>query len=1052
MLSISLIASASENYYAKDSYYTSKEGEWQGKGAERLGLIGKVEKEDFDKLIKGKSPDGRFEIENGGNEQTHRPGIDLTLSAPKSVSIVGIILKNDRVIEAHRKAVEKTLEFLEKEFAQARITKNGTTEKIDTHNLIIAKFEHKLSRELDPQLHTHCVILNATERPDGKWRALSNEKIYENKILIGQHYRNELAANLKELGYAININEKGLFEIRGVEKKVIEIFSNRSEQINNKIIELKDNGLYPNANEQKLREIATLGSRVAKKDVDIEDIRQSWDERLKKAGYSKEQIENSIKEEFKKDKEETIYFLTQNEFEIVKQASKIIHDQESTFKKEEILEIAGRLSCGEKRFDSLERAFNELKEDKFFIKLDDNFYTTSEMKKIEKDIAKMVNEGKNTVDPIASKNQIDRLIENYEKEKNINLTEDQKKAVENILTSKDRFTAIQGDAGTGKTTSLELVRIVGEKKNLNVRGVGYTGRAANELEANALIKSQTLHSFLNELKSKEKKIVTQEEHSLNLLKYQKALAHFNEKDIKEVNSTNYKDIENKSGLRSLFFDTSTYFNKNTYKIKQETLKSLIERTIKEKINEFNILKSQEKFRKTYDVTYMNKKEEFFNAKQHVEITKNKDGKFEYTSYTLLPNRDIVKTEYKSNWNFSIIEYIHEPSRDVVKGRELWIIDEASMAGSKKVHEIMNFAEKAEARVVFVGDVKQLPSIEAGKIFKDLQERKDLNITVMKENIRQKDPWYRDAVVNLSQKKIASAIKKLEEQGKIHEIKDKNERFNRILNDFMSRNYKETIVITPRNLDRNKLNELIRNKLIEKNKISGKEFSLKIRESKNLSPSEKYFASSYEKGDIVISNRAGIIGRAGSEGIVISKNEKQNTITVITKHKTFEIDLGKHGENLAIFSEKEKNFARGDRIVCLKNDKSLGLTNGQVGYVKEIEKSGKIHVEFKNGSLKFNIKNQYNYIDYGYAVTDYKSQGSTASNVLYHCDTKKEISFNQAYVALTRGKEDVQIYTDNKEAFKEKIEKEKTKTSTLEYDKESKSETPLEDKGKEKDHE
>ena len=169
---------------------------------------------------------------SAGVNGEHRAGIDMTFSAPKSVSILSEVCDDERVREAHEKAVETTLRHIEEHYSQARQMEKGETARVNTRNLVIATFEHDTSRELDPQLHTHAVIMNMTQREDGEWRALSNEELYGQKMYFGQYYRNELAANLKERGFEIESDRRGLFEVRGVDKDLREHFSRRSEQMN----------------------------------------------------------------------------------------------------------------------------------------------------------------------------------------------------------------------------------------------------------------------------------------------------------------------------------------------------------------------------------------------------------------------------------------------------------------------------------------------------------------------------------------------------------------------------------------------------------------------------------------------------------------------------------------------------------------------------------------------------------------------------------------------------------------------------------------------------
>jgi len=674
--------------------------------------------------------------------------------------------------------------------------------------------------------------MNITQRPDGQWRALSNEEIFNNKMLIGQIYRNELAKNLKELGYSIQSDNKGLFEIEGIDKKLIDHFSQRSEQIQQKVQELKESGLYPNANEQKLREIAALGSRVAKKDVDMNTVRESWNERLREQGYTKEQVQDSIKKaaEQTKQAEQNRTELKQSEYDTIRQAARIQTEQESTFTKEDVLKTAGKLSIGDYRISDMERAFHGLNKDKEIKQLDKNVYTTAEMLKIEHSIVKAVQNGHDSVQPISTKEYVEQGIKAFEQSRGFAMTQGQKKAVEHILTSKDRFLGIQGDAGTGKTTMLASVREQLEKAGYDVKGLGFTGKAAAEVEQQAGIKSQTIDSFL-----------------------------------------------------------------------------------------------------------------------------------------------------------------HQDKSEVQSGKEIWIVDEASMLGSQKMHELVKAAERADARVVFIGDTKQLQAVEAGRMFGKLQENGDLKTVRMSEVTRQQDQSYKEISETLANRKIDRAFDKLEKQNRVADISDRHERLNAIVKDYTGRDYKNTIIVTPRNADRNELNQLIRDDLKQQGKLDKKEHTFTVRESKNLNPTDKHFAQSYEVGDRIVANKAGMIGRAGAEGKVVAVDQQSHKITVQTKDLSeHRIDLKKDGQHLAVYQEKQQQFSQGEKVVFLKNDRSLNVKNGQIGEIKSIEKDGRAVIKMESGQeKKINIRSQYNYIDHGYAVTDYKSQGQTSKDVIYHADTDRK---------------------------------------------------------------
>ena len=170
MLSFSQVKSAGSagNYYTdKDNYYVigSMDERWQGKGAEALGLEGKVDKQVFTELLQGKLPDGSdlTRIQDGVNK--HRPGYDLTFSAPKSVSMLAMLGGDKRLIDAHNRAVTVALNQVES-LASTRVKRDGVSETVLTGNLIIARFNHDTSRAQDPQIHTHSVVINATQNGD----------------------------------------------------------------------------------------------------------------------------------------------------------------------------------------------------------------------------------------------------------------------------------------------------------------------------------------------------------------------------------------------------------------------------------------------------------------------------------------------------------------------------------------------------------------------------------------------------------------------------------------------------------------------------------------------------------------------------------------------------------------------------------------------------------------------------------------------------------------------------------------------------------------------
>jgi len=162
--------SASHYFSAQDDYY-SKEGHgvWLGVGAEKLGLGGEVDAARFRALLDGKLPGGRsihatFKASMSGK----RHGWDFTFSAPKSVSMQALIAGDRAVVEAHNRAVRDAFALMERH-AIARKKVKGESQRQKTGNLVAAAFQHELSRAKDPQLHTHVVVMNMTQKMDGRY-------------------------------------------------------------------------------------------------------------------------------------------------------------------------------------------------------------------------------------------------------------------------------------------------------------------------------------------------------------------------------------------------------------------------------------------------------------------------------------------------------------------------------------------------------------------------------------------------------------------------------------------------------------------------------------------------------------------------------------------------------------------------------------------------------------------------------------------------------------------------------------------------------------------
>ncbi len=236
-------------HLSRDDYYSEREstlGHWFGRTCEFLGIkqSSAVQQEQFVSLCKGFLPDTRTRLTQR-RTSNRRCLYDLTVSAPKSVSIMALVGGDERLIAAHERAVAATLDAAEK-LAQVRVRKGPAVDTKDsrtTGNIIAAQFLHRESRALDPQLHTHCVVFNVThDLLEKRLKALEVRQVYDRSKELTRLYRDHLTSSLHVLGYDTYLDRHRCVQIRGVETGLLGRFSKRSAQ-RDALIALKEESL-----------------------------------------------------------------------------------------------------------------------------------------------------------------------------------------------------------------------------------------------------------------------------------------------------------------------------------------------------------------------------------------------------------------------------------------------------------------------------------------------------------------------------------------------------------------------------------------------------------------------------------------------------------------------------------------------------------------------------------------------------------------------------------------------------------------------------------------
>ena len=485
-----------DGYYAKDDPAHREAGAWAGRGSEELGLSGPVEPDAFKAVLEGKVPGGRQlgRKDLDGNVQ-HRPGRDVTLSAPKSVSLLAMVGGDERIVDAHDKAVGKTLAWVEKNAIETRIQDRatGTMVRAGDQKMVAATFRHDTSRNLDPQLHTHAVIANMVQGGEGKWRTMVDDGLFHGKMTIGAVYRAELAQRLQELGYGIEkTHTDGRFEIAGVPREVIEGFSTRRSEIE---AAMAERGLGKTGDNPHLAARATLMTRAAKRDVERGELSWSWERQAAELGFSAETVrQQARKAERGRPAPDLFAGPGHAAGEAVSWAVEHLSERQAVFGHADLLAAALAREPGAVTAEAAERAISELEREGTLHAargLDHGRHWTTD--------AAMWRESEAIALMQAGQGVGKALMRRWIAETKLygkRLNEGQKEAVKIVLASRERVVGVQGYAGTGKTTMLKRLRTLVESRDCRAVGLAPSASAARTLYRESGIESETLQRFL----------------------------------------------------------------------------------------------------------------------------------------------------------------------------------------------------------------------------------------------------------------------------------------------------------------------------------------------------------------------------------------------------------------------------------------------------------------------------------------------------------------------------------------------------------------------------
>ena len=373
-------------------------------------------------------------------------------------------------------------------------------------------------------------------------------------------------------------------------------------------------------------------------------------------------------------------------------------------------------------------------------------------------------------------------------------------------------------------------------------------------------------------------------------------------------------------------------------------------------------------------------------------------------------------------------------------KRLYVLDESSLASTKQMNELLHRLKEHD-RVLLVGDTRQHEAVEAGTPYQQLQDA-GIQTARLDEIVRQRDPALKEVVEQLSRGQVREAIQNLDSQGRVHEIVDRDERLRAIAAEYVKQP-QGTLVVSPDNQSRMEINQIVHREMQTRGQVDQSEQRLKVLVARQeITGADRQWAEQYKAGDVVRYTKGSkVIGvKPGEYARVERASEKDNLVTVKPENGERVSYNPRRLHGVTLYRETERAFAKGDRVQFTAPNQNQHIANRELGTIEQIDARGNLQVRLDSGrSVTFNIR-ENRHIDHGYAVTSHSSQGQTADRVLLHVDTEqageKLINQRLAYVAISRGRYDAQIYTNDKSQLTEELSRSVSHRTAVELNRES----------------
>lgn len=1040
-----------------DNYYVDERANltWQGKGAEILGLSGQeVTKEQFVEFLEGKiaNPATGQVQDLGANSkgEDRRLGYDFTISAPKSVSLVGILGGDDRVVQAHLDANRAAMNWLEEHGAMIRVKDgDGNNAMKASGNLLYATVRHETSRENDPQLHNHNVIVAATFDEDAqKWRSLTNDELFQIRTQADTIYKAELVRNLREAGYQVEYRQNGVdFEIRGVDEAHVKAFSQRTAQMREA---LQARGIDPDSASHRARQAAVLDTRARKVDQDRDYLREIWEEKAREVGLDLTKIVERARQAGPQQVPEA-----QLARDGVTRAMKHLGEREQSFKTSQLEHEAVFFSNGA-GVAAVKRAIEDRKEDRSLVDrktIGPAQLTTSAGIANELTLQDTIRKGKGKgVAVVATREEFDQLLEKFEARKSaemgaaFKLSAEQVNAARNVLMHKDKFQGIQGDAGTGKTAALEFVQEAAKARGWEIRGIATSTTGARELEKATGIQSQTVAAFLNArderirmLQAELRRLEVDFAHTPGTIPAVKRVAK-RDLDMTDQGFTPGRYVFDSKSGEVMKSTTDGWHPLNKLGIKLLDAGQARKSDAESRLQETE--RFADRFRARADLAVGNVQESMGRSLASYEVVtlpEAKAARAEHRQQNVEERARLRSYLTKTAQIENLLATGNEEGK-----RFLLVMDESSMTGAKDSARIAEIARDMGARVVLQGDIKQHGSVSAGRAFLQTQDG-GINLSKIEETRRfdHATEQQKLAIAEMKQGRYASALAALDTTLTSDLYRTTAERYVANREQLLSEGVVEPRigVVTITNEDRKKANEGIRVALREEGGITGHDHRKQHLDDPKLTEQQYQFvpALAREKVDHLTALRdyksLGIVREELLK--VVDYDLNRNRLVLQRENgKTLELDPAKHTK-FSFARMESRDYAVGDQIEARANIGRLKdperIANGTRGVVIAVDDNG-AQVRWQDGRQTQMSNRQMRYVDHAYSHTSHKEQGVTNHREIFLVSPKGAHWLNReaSYVAASRAKHNTEIVTteDAHEKMMKNAGREPEKTTAI----------------------